>query len=135
MIYGYRSGERVLVRAQVDSGTSALSAGDILSAGTAGYVQQAAAGDVPVGICLEVASAPSADGGKTVLMDVSTESLYEFPPDAGSVTQALCNTTVDIGGPQSINIDATSDKVFVVREVDLVANTCLGHFLFSAAAR
>jgi len=135
MIYGYRSGERVLVPMQLDSGTSAIVAGDILTAGTAGYVQQAAAGDVPVGVSLQDSAAPSADGGFTILVDVSTESIYEFAPDAGSVTQALCNTTVDIGGPQSINIDATSDKVFTIRTVDLVANTCSGTFLFAAAAR
>ena len=90
--YGYRQGERRIVTAKVDSSTSTISAGDILTIATAGYVKQAAAGDAPCAIAIDGCTAPSSDGLKTIRVDVSPESVYEYPPDTGTVTQALANT-------------------------------------------
>jgi hypothetical protein len=123
--YGYRFGERLPIRMQVDSSSSDIVAGDFVTAATAGYVSQSSAGDTPVGVAMESVSSPSADGDATVLVDVSELSVYEYPPDAGTVTQGLCNTTMDIGGAQSINIDASSDDIIIVRQVDTDANTLL----------
>lgn len=132
MAYGFRdSGNpRQIVYAKVDSSTSTIVAGDLLMVATAGYVKQAGANDVPVGVAIDGCTAPGSDGATSIRMDVSPLSRYEYPADAGSVTQGLAFTWLDIGGPQSINIDATNDKVFYCHEVDTVRNTCTGTFLF-----
>ena len=122
--YGYRKGRRLTVKASVDGSTSAISVGDILTWGTAGFVQQAAAGDdVIAGVAMAEVASPTSDGDVTILMDVSEESIYEYPADAGSVSAGLAGTTMDIGGPQSINIDASADDDCPCVEVDTVANT------------
>lgn len=129
---GYRTGPRVVVKAKVAAATSDIKAGDALfGAAAAGYVQQAAAGEAPVGISTQDVDSPSANGDVTCLMDVSPLSQYEYPPDAGTVTQALANTTMDLGGPQSIDIDASTDDIFTVDEVDTVNNTVTGRFTFT----
>lgn len=133
MAYGFRdSGNpRQIVRAKVDSSTSAIVSGDILTLATAGYVKRASAGDAPVGIAIDPApTAPAADGDFHIRVDVSPLSRYEYPADTGSVTQALAFTWLDVGGAQSIDIDATTDKVFYVHEVNTTANTVTGTFLF-----
>lgn len=131
--YGYRTGERIPVLMPVDASTSAISAGDFLALGTPGYVQQAAAGNRPVGVAMADCSVPGSDGALSVLVDVSTDSVYEFPPDTGSATAALLMTLVDVGGAQSIDIDATTDKVFRVVKVDTVNNTVWGQIVLATA--
>lgn len=134
--YGWREGVRRPVRMKLDKDSADIVVGDFLSVTgfTAGYVGQAAAGEIPVGVAMEkVVVSGTADGDHSVLVDVSEDSIYEYPPDAGTVTQALAHTTMDIGGPQSINIDASADDIVVVRDVDTVANT-LRVSLYSGAA-
>lgn len=135
MFYGYREGERQLVPRPLDSSTSTITAGDILTLATAGYLKKASAGDVPYGVSAENATAPAADGDKSILVDVSQHSLYEYPPSSGSVTAALASTWVDVGGGQTIDIAATTDKVFFVERVDTIRNTVVGRFAFGFAAR
>ena len=106
--FGYREGPRMLVSLPVDSSTADITAGDILAWGTAGY-------DV------------------SILVDVSELSIYEFPPDAGNVTQAIVGTTMDVGGARSANIDASADDVVVCVRVDVDANT--GFFMFKTTSK
>lgn len=131
--YGYRRGLRHPVPMKVDSSTSAIVTGDTIQAATAGYVKQAAAAQALVGIAMQDCAVPSADGDATILVDVSTDSEYEYPPDTGTVTQALCNTTMDTGGAQSINIDASAVDNVIVRSVDTVKNTLNVSFIFAPA--
>lgn len=131
--YGFRdSGNpRQIVYAKVDQSTSAITSGDMLTLATAGYVKRASAGDAPCGVAIDsVATAPSNDGDISIRIDVSPLSRYEYPADTGSVTQALAFTWLDVGGAQSIDIDATTDKVFYVHEVSTARNTVTGTFLF-----
>ena len=122
--YGYREGPRMLVSLPVDSSTSDITAGDLLAWGTAGYVQQAAAGaNTLAGVAAESVASPSADGDVSILVDISELSIYEFPPDAGSVTQAIVGTTMDVGGARSIDIDASADDIVRCVRVDTDANT------------
>lgn len=130
---GYRSGPQMMVYALVDSSSSDISAGDFLTLGTAGYVQQAGAGDTVFGIAQEDCTAPSADGGAGLLVDRSPLSIYEYPPDTGTVTQALVGTTMDVGGAQSINIDASTDDCIRVHAVDTARNTLLVSFIYTDA--
>lgn len=132
--FGYREGPRMLVSLPVDSSTADITAGDILAWGTAGYVQQAAAGaNIVAGIAAETVASPSADGDVSILVDVSELSIYEFPPDAGNVTQAIVGTTMDVGGARSANIDASADDVVVCVRVDVDANT--GFFMFKTTSK
>jgi hypothetical protein len=122
-IYGYREGVRIPVVAYVDSSSGDISVGDHLIYATAGYVKVASAGDIAVGIAMQNVTAPASDGGATVLMDVSEQSIYEAPPDAGTVTRAIEGLTCDYGGSQTINIDASTDDNILIRRVDTAANT------------
>ena len=124
-VYGYREGVRRLIPVKIDSGgTFPINVGDMLSLGTAGYYSQSAAGDIPHCVaCEAVPTAPTSDGDIQILADFSEDSVYEYPADTGSVTQALAGVTMDVGGPQSINIDASADDVILVRRVDTDANT------------
>ena len=132
MAYGFRdSGNpRQIVYAKVDSSTSTIVANDLVTVATAGYIKRASAGDAPLGVAIDGCTAPGSDGATSIRSDVSPLSRYEYPADAGTVTQALAFTWLDVGGAQSIDIDATTDKVFYVHEVDTVRNTCTGTFLF-----
>lgn len=124
-LYGYRSGVRQPVRVRLDSTTSTIYPNDMLTLATAGYYKQAAAGDVVHGAAMEYATAPSADGGKEILMDVSADSIYAYPPDAGTATVALIGLTMDVGGAQSIDIDASADDCILVRDIDSENNLVL----------
>lgn len=121
--FGFRYGTQVPLRLPVDSSSSDIDANDMLTLGTAGYVQKAAADDTICGFAMEKMTAPSADGGRYVLVDISCETVYEYPPDAGTVTAALLTKTCDAGGARSVNIDATVDDCLQICQVDVDANT------------
>ncbi len=123
--YGYREGVRIPVVFPIDSAANGdISVNDFVFFSTAGYVTKCAAGDIPIGVSMEDKAVPAADGGASLLVDTSPNSIYEFPPDAGSVTAAIAMHTCDTGGARSINIDATVDDCILIRRVDTVANTC-----------
>lgn len=123
--YGFRSGRRLLVPAKVDSSTTApLEVGDMVTLATAGYIKQAAAGDIPYGVVAErLSSAPAADGESSVLIDISRESVYEYPPATGTVSQAKLFLTCDVGGARSVDDAATVDDVLLIVGIDTDANT------------
>jgi hypothetical protein len=123
-IYGYREGTRIPVVLPVDSAANGdISVNDPVIFSTAGYVTKAAAGDIPIGVSMQNVAVPSSDGGATCLVDVSEQSIYEYPPDTGTVTAGLAGLTCDFGGSQSINIDASTDDCILIRRVDTAANT------------
>lgn len=121
--YGHRRGKRQLLVYPVDSTSADIAANDMLTFATDGYVKQAAAGDTVIGFAAEGCTSPSTDGGVSIKVDVSEASIYEFPPDVGTVTQALLLKTCDAGGPRSIDIDASTDNCLRIVEVDTDANT------------
>jgi len=122
--WGYRSGPYEVVEMKMDSDTVAqIEPGDFVVAVTAGYVGQAAAGGTPLGVAVSVGLDPAADGQQSVLVSMDPDAVYEYPPDIGTVTQALVNTTMDIGGAQSIDIDASTDDIIQVVGVDIERNT------------
>lgn len=122
--YGYRHGPRVPVAFLVDSSTpAAIEVGDMVSLVSAGYIGQAAAGDIPMGVAMDRSAVPSADGDIKILVDISREAVYEYPPDTGSVTQALVGLTCDVGGARSINIDASTDDVIEIVGADVTNNS------------
>lgn len=129
--YGYRRGGSTIVKMPLDSTSAALIPGDMLIMATAGYVKQCAAGDKPIGVAVSSASAPSADGDTFVDVEIDPSAIFEYPPDAGTVSQGLVGTTMDVGGAQSIDIDASADDVIVCVGVDTARNTLLCRILFT----
>lgn len=121
-LYGYVSGPRTPVQMRVATG-SAIAVGDLVKAESDGYITVCAAGDNPIGVAMEACTAPSADGGRTILVDISPLSIYRYPPDTGTVSQALVGKTCDVGGVQSINIDASADDCIYVARVNTDENT------------
>ncbi|KKK62710.1 hypothetical protein LCGC14_3001610 [marine sediment metagenome] len=122
---GYREGERDVRKYSVDADTADIKTADFLIEATAGFVKVAAAGDTPLGVAMQDVDSPSADGDVDILVDISPHTTYEYPPDAGSVTQALVGRTMDVGGAQTIDIDASTDDVIRCVGVDTIANTLL----------
>ena len=123
--WGYRSGGIQLVTMKVDSASEDIVAGDFVIAGTAGYVQQCAAGDKPIGVAWQTVAAGAADGDVSVQVNIAKDAIYEYPADAGTVSQSLVGTTMDVGGPQSIDIDASTDDVITVVGVNTTRNTLM----------
>ena len=121
--YGYRFGPRVPVSMAVDSSAATLEVGHLVTLATAGYIKECASGDEPYGVVMERTTAPSADGDKSILIDISREAVYELPPDSGTVTQALVMTAKDVGGAQSCAIASSTDKSLEIVRVDTSANT------------
>jgi hypothetical protein len=122
--WGYRSGPYVIREYLMDSATAAVIApGDFVVEVTHGYVGQCAAGGLPIGVAVSAGADPGADGGAVVLVSTSPEAVYEMPPDAGSVTQALVNKSMDVGGAQTVDITTSDDDVIQVVGVDTERNT------------
>ena len=125
--YGYKYGVRNPTALPVKA-SETWTVGDLISLDSSGYAQQCGAGEKAVGVAMgDVTSVttPGSDGGLTSLVDCSAESVYLFPPDAGSVAQSLVGKTFDVGGAQSIDIDASTDNCILIRAADVTANTLL----------
>src|SRR5574343_98123 len=124
-MYGYREGARSPVQALVATGgTFPIKVGDLISISSGGYVSQAAAGDVAFGVAMaQIDTDPGTNGYATLLVDTSQESIYEYPPDAGTVSQALVGKTCDVGGAKSINIDASADDCILIVAANTDRNT------------
>ena len=120
--YGHRYGNRTPVPVRVDSSTSAISIGDMLTLATAGYFKQAAAGDEPICVAMQACAAPAADGNTTILADFSLDSVYAYPPASGTATVALIGKTFDVGGAQSADIATGTDDSLICVDVDTVNN-------------
>jgi hypothetical protein len=128
MAFEFRSGTRHIIPMKLDADTDAITViGTALTVtgATAGYVQNVdGSADVLVGFGTERSASPSADGDKSIPVDISESSIYEVPPDAGSVTQSLVGKTMDVGADGlTVNIDASSGDDLYCVKVDTVANT------------
>jgi len=122
--WGYRSGPLQLVKYLMDASTVAqVEPGDFVVAVTAGYVGQAASGDKPLGVAYSVGLDPASDGETSVMVSIAPDAIYEYPADTGTVTQGLVGTLMDVGGAQSIDIDATTDKIIACVGIDTDRNT------------
>lgn len=124
--YGYRRGTRRIVRVPLEADTADIAINDAITAGgTAGFFKDADAAAEPVfGFATESVLSPAADGGAHVLVDVSEDSVYEFPADAGTVSTTLIGKTADIGADgRTVDINgSTTDDLYVV-DVNAGRNT------------
>lgn len=125
--YNYVRGPRVYVSWPVKASTT-IESGAMVDTDASGYLQECDAGDIPVGFAVgEVPTGATAtsDGDILIQVDVSRESVYRLPPDAGSATLALQGKTADVGGAKSVDIDASTDDVLYIVEVDVANNLLL----------
>jgi len=126
--FEYREGERRIVPLKLDKDAADLTPGMAVteSGATSGYVKEVdAVAEAVIGIVVDrQLEAGTTDGDKSVLVDVSEESIYEVPPDSGTATQTMVNKTMDVGAnAKSVDINgSTTDDIEVLR-VDTVANT------------
>ena len=112
--------------------TAAVVVGDMLKWDGAGqYVTPVTAGDLPCAVALEGCPVPTTDGDNFIACTRNPASTFEYPPDTGAVTLALRGKTMDTGGSQSINIDASTDDCIVVDDVDIPNQTVIVRILFS----
>lgn len=127
--YGHKYGNQILVKVPVDSSTAAISCGDILTLGTAGYYKKASAGDDVHGVSQQdLAAFTGSDGDYSILMDVSETSVYRYPVGTGTLTVAMRGKTCDIAGAQSIDVTASADDQVVIVECDTANNIALVTF-------
>lgn len=137
-LWGYRSGRSEIRDAMIANTavSGGIKAGDILieDQSTTQYFTQGAAGsNEPRCVALvNLPTIPTNDGDVSIPAEFSEDALYEYPADTGTVTAALIGKTMDMGGPQSMNIDAGIDNIFTVHEVNLDHNSVIGKFNFSA---
>lgn len=130
--YGYHSGPRTVVDLPV-ANTAAIAEGDMLKIdGVAGYVTPCGAGDLPIGVAAAKCDAPTSDGDFIVPVYVSPSTVFSYPQDAGSLSAALMGGTMDVGGAQSIDIDASTDNTIYCVGVDLVDSKLFVRIDFNA---
>ena len=131
MAFEYRSGKRNPVQFLLDSSTAAVTVGMAMTItdATGGYVKDVdVAAEAVMGIAMQAVSSPSADGDASVLIDISTSSIYEVPPNAGTLVITENYNTCDVGA-DGITIDhdgSSTDDIFILT-VDLVTQTALVH--------
>lgn len=125
-------GQRILVRVPLAAGTSDIEVGTAITAEVSGgsatgfYEDVDAAGETTVGIAVEKVSSPSADGGATVLIDISEESYYRVNPDSGTAAETLRFKTCDIGADgRTADINGSSTDNVRIHEVRTSDNALL----------
>jgi hypothetical protein len=133
--FGYKYGDRVPVMLPLDSTSTAIVVGDMLTLATAGYYKKLAAGDIPYGVAmqqLDTADLPATDGLVSILADVSRTSVYRYPAGAGTLTVAMRGATCDTYTSQAIDATASTDDQIEIVAVDTVNNAALVRLLIPA---
>jgi len=125
MAFKYRFGERLLINLPIDSSTSALTAGTVMKVGTAGYFQNAGAGDNAIGVCVQDVAVPGSDGAAYALVDVSTRSVYETTAGTGTLGVAMNQQTCDLAAGSTLDVTASTDDCIIIQSVDTVNATAL----------
>ena len=133
--YGFKQGSRETVRYPVKAAT-AIVQGDMLAlvaATVSGVVNTLCVfpvdgGDEIIGVAAESAEANATAGANEVLVYISADSTFTYPPDTGNVTTALRGMIVDAASAQAIDIDASTEGNVYVVDVDVPNNLVLCKF-------
>jgi hypothetical protein len=111
---------------KLDADTDAITVGMAITTtgATSGYVQNVdGSGDAMVGVAVDRASSPAADGDFSVLVSIGSDTVYKTIPDAGTVSQSLVWKTMDVGADGlSVNIDASVTDDLLCVAVDIPQN-------------
>ena len=124
MAFEYRRGPRVLIELPLDSTSANITPGMAITASNAtdGYFKEVdAAAEAVLGIAVNKVTSPSADGGALVKLDISTLSVYEVGPDAGTMAVTINQNSCDVGADGKtidINGSATDDILILVVDTD-----------------
>jgi hypothetical protein len=122
---GYVFGERRIIRVPVKA-SETIVANDMVDYDSNGFLQACDAGDIPVGVAVGATTGTvTADGDQIIQIDTSMASVYRFTPDTGTAAVTLRGKTCDVGGAQTIDIDASTDDCILVQDVDTTNNTLL----------
>jgi hypothetical protein len=101
------------------------SSGSFVDLDASGDAEACDADDVPFGVSADTittADAPAADGAIKRAVYVGGNNWYVFPPDTGTVTNAIVGKLMDVGGAQSVNIDQSTQNSLRCVGVDLAEN-------------
>lgn len=122
---------RNVISLPLDKDSAAIVEGSLITTAgaTAGFVQRVDANsEVVIGVAIQaVDSAGTVDGDKTVLVDVSTESVYEVKPSTGSVAAANLQQKFDAaanGKTVLFGVTAANGDIECIK-VDAGRNTLL----------
>jgi len=137
--YGYHGGSKMMRRFPV-SNTAAIAQGDLLKIETVtiggvdncSAVTPCGAGDKPVAVAAEKCDVPTTDGQYTVLCYVSSDTYFAYPAVTGTINVTLRFKTMDVGGAQSIDIDASTDDIVYCWDVDEVNDVLIVSFDFKS---
>jgi hypothetical protein len=126
-LYGHYKGiTQAVTLLLASSGTFPINRGDMLCLDSNGYAKQCGAGDVAYAVAEQyVKTAPASDGAKSISADICRETIYRYPPSAGTVSQAILGKTCDVGGAQSVDIAHTADDCLEIVGVDTTNNLVL----------
>jgi len=116
------------------SNTGTIDNGDMVHWDEAGqYITTCEAGDVPCGVATEASNQPDDDAGNYIHVETSLMRMFEYPADEGIITVALIGKKMDVGGAQTIDIDASVDGCFYCTNVTLKGSTktVVGRFAFN----
>jgi len=97
-----------------------------------GYAQSSDAGDLAYGVAVSHMTSdmsPSTSGDITAPVYVGYNNQYIYPPDTGTVTLALRQKKMDIGGAGTVNIDASTDGILLCVDVDIPNNKVIVQLL------
>ena len=138
--YGFKQGSRETVRYPVKASTT-ITQGDILAlvAATVGGVANTLCvfpvdgGDEVIGVAAEGAESNATAGANEVLVYISNDTTYTYPPDTGNVTTALRGKIIDVAAAQTLDIDAASEGNVYVVDVDVPNNLAIVKFLVADA--
>lgn len=119
MSFKYREGVRRPINLPLDSSSAAITVGTVIKVGTAGYFQDAGAGDNPIGVAMQDVAAPSADGGAYCLVDVSEDSVYETTAGTGTITAAMAQQRCDLAASSTLDVTASTDDYVLIQRVDV----------------
>jgi|TARA_R110002020_G_scaffold312241_1_gene527750 hypothetical protein len=129
MAFEYRRGPRILIELPLDSTSANITPGMAITAAgaTDGYFKEVdAAAENVLGIAVNKVTSPASDGGAMVKLDVSTLSIYEVGPDAGSMAVTINQNTCDVGADaKSIDINGSSTDDILILVVDTDTNKAL----------
>ena len=122
---GYVFGERRIIRYPVKA-SETIVAGDMVDLDSGGYLQACDAGDIPIGVAVgATVGTVTADGDQIIQVDTSMQSVYRYTPDTGTAAITTEGQTCDVGGAQTLDIDASTDDCILIHKVDTATNTLL----------
>ena len=134
--FEYRFGTRNPQKVALDNTAGTIAVGDAMTLTnyTSGYAGRVdALAEAVIGIAMETATAGSAHGDVSVLVDVSTQSVYEVSPDTGSMALGDEHNQCDVGANGlTIDRNGSSTDDIEIQKIDITNNRAYVRLLRTA---